>query len=127
MSIIENKKETSLHIGLAVTLVFLISAYAGESSRWLPFAIFSLVLTMALPSAWTVLTPIWNILLWVLELVVSRIVLLAVFFVVLTPIGMVRRAFGADSLRLREWKKGKDSVFTERGHVWISDDLQYPY
>ncbi len=59
--------------------------------------------------------------------VVSKIMLSIVFFGVLTPIAMLRRLLGKDSLKLREFKQGKGSVMLERNHTFTGSDLQSPY
>ena len=47
-----------------------------------------------------------------------------VFFLVITPVGRIRRLCGIDSLRLRQFKKGRRSVLTDRNHVYTPDDLK---
>lgn len=49
---------------------------------------------------------LWARLSAVLGWVNSRVILLALFFLVLTPVGLVRRVFGADPLRLRRGGAG---------------------
>jgi hypothetical protein len=50
-----------------------------------------------------------------------------VFAVVVTPIGLVRRALGKDSLRLRAFKTGDESVMVPRNHTFTAGDLEKPY
>jgi hypothetical protein len=59
--------------------------------------------------------------------VVPRILLAIVFFVVVTPIGVLRRLAGKDSLKLRAFKASPDSVMLERNHTFIGGDLERPY
>ena len=59
--------------------------------------------------------------------VVSKILLTLIFFVVVTPVGLIRRLTGADSLQLKKWKKGTDSVFVERQGAIQDKDLVNPY
>ena len=46
---------------------------------------------------------------------------------VVTPIGLLRRALGKDSLRLRAFKAGDESVMVVRNHTFTAGDLEKPY
>jgi hypothetical protein len=59
--------------------------------------------------------------------VVSRVLMFLVFALVVTPIGLVRRALGKDSLRLRAFKAGDASVLVMRGHRFTAADLEKPF
>ncbi len=43
------------------------------------------------------------------------------------PVGLVRRLLGKDSMRIKSWKKGKESVFRVRDHRFSAKDLEHPY
>ena len=120
-------------IGLATSLVLFLLAFFGEFSedggakKWLALGIIALIATMAVPSVWKPLLPIWKLLLRVLETVVSKVLLSVVFFGVIFPVAFIRRVFGKDALQAGQWKKGKGSVFTERGQLFAPSDLANPY
>ena len=42
-----------------------------------------------------------------------------VFALVVTPIGLLRRALGKDSLRLRAFRSGDESVMVVRNHTFM--------
>ena len=63
----------------------------------------------------------------VLGAIVSKIVLGVIFFLVVTPIGVIRRWIGADALQLRTFKSGRSSVMTVRNHTYTAADLEHPY
>jgi hypothetical protein len=50
-----------------------------------------------------------------------------VFLFVVTPISLLRRWLGKDSLKLRDFKTGQGSVMVERNHTFVSKDLERPY
>jgi hypothetical protein len=50
-----------------------------------------------------------------------------VFFVVVLPVGLVRRMLKKDSLQLREFGRGKGSVMQVRDHVYAPADIDKPY
>ena len=59
--------------------------------------------------------------------VVSRILLTVIFYVLVTPVGLIRRVLGADAMQLKKWKNGNVSVFQERNHLFNSADIEKPY
>jgi hypothetical protein len=59
--------------------------------------------------------------------VVSRLVLSAVYSLVVVPVGVARRLAGADNLQLNRWKKADGSVFVDRNHLYTRDDVTHPY
>ncbi len=52
--------------------------------------------------------------------------LFIVFYCVLTPLALVCRALGYDPMALKQWGKGKESVFVDRNHTYTSAELKSP-
>jgi hypothetical protein len=119
----EQAKDT----GMAMVLICLLLGYWGKLSQFLPLSIALLILTMAWPGAFRPLAGLWFGLSHLLGNVVSRVILTVIFFLLVTPIGLIRRWCKADSLQLKKWKKGDDSVFVEREGVITGKDLVNPY
>jgi hypothetical protein len=101
--------------------------FAGKFPKFLPVSIVLLFITMAWPKAFKPLAGLWFGLSHVLGSVVSRVILTILFFVVVTPIGVIRRWRGADAMQLKKWKQGTDSVFIERQGAIQDKDLLQPY
>jgi hypothetical protein len=57
----------------------------------------------------------------------SKILLSIVFITIVTPIGLLRRLLGKDSLQLKNFKKSKDSVFLSRDHKYTENDIAKPF
>lgn len=53
----------------------------------------------------------------------GRVLLSAVFFVILTPVAWLARRSGSSSFLLRK-KKAEESYFTERNHTYEGKDLE---
>jgi len=119
----EQAKDT----GMAMVLICLLLGYFGKLSQYLPLSIALLLLTMACPKAFKPLAGLWFGLSHLLGIVVSKIILSVVFFLVVTPVGLIRRIFGADSLQLQKWKKDGSSVFIVREGPVQGEDLTRPY
>jgi hypothetical protein len=119
--------EQARDTGMALTLLCLIVVYFWQAYRLMPLAMVLLVITMAWPRAFHPLAGLWFGLAHLIGTVMSTVILTVLYFVLVTPIGLVRRAFGADSLQLKKWKKGNDSVFQVRADLIQKKDLQTPY
>ena len=119
----EQAKDT----GMAMVLICLLLGYFGKFPKFLPLSIALLLLTMACPKVFKPLAGLWFGLSHQMGQVVSKIVLTLAFFLIVTPIGVIRRWTGADSLQLKKWKKGNSSVFVERRGAIQDKDLLNPY
>lgn len=113
--------------GMAMVLIALLVAYFAEQPRMVVVAIGLLVVDMVWPAAYGPLAKIWFGLGHVLGTVVSKIILGAVYFLLVTPIGVVRGWLGADAMRTKQWKSGTGSVFDVREHEFASQDIERPY
>jgi hypothetical protein len=119
----EQAKDT----GMAMVLICLLLGYWGKFPKFLPVSLVLLILTMAWPKAFTPLAGLWFGLSHLLSSVVSRVILTVLFFLVVTPIGLIRRLTGADALQLKKWKQGRDSVFVVREGPVQGKDMLNPY
>lgn len=120
-------KDQSRDTGLVIVLILLIGArFWGKSELILP-ALGVLLLTMTFPLVFRPLAWVWFGLSRVLAEVVSRILLTLLFGVVVIPVGVIRRLFGADPMRMKSWKSGRDSVLARRDHTFSAKDLEKPY
>ncbi len=119
--------EDSRNTGLAMVLICLLLAYWGRGSQWLPAAIALLLLCMAWPVAFRPLVPIWLGFSHLLGTGISRVILTLLFYGLVTPVGLLRRMSGADSMQRRQWKADNGSVLTTRNHAYQPEDLERPY
>jgi len=120
-------KDQSRDTGMAMVLLLLLVDIRGKHGRVLIAAIVLQVLNMTVPQIYRPIAVLWLGLSDLLGSVVSKILLSIVFFVIVVPIGVLRRLAGKDSLKLRAFKAGKDSVMVERNHTFIGRDLERPF
>jgi hypothetical protein len=73
------------------------------------------------------LAVVWFGLSHLLGTAASKVLLTLVFFLVLCPIGFARRLMGIDSLNLKGWKQGTQSVFRHRTHWFTGKHLEKPF
>jgi hypothetical protein len=120
-------RDQSRDTGMAMVLLLLILAASRKREGYLFVAMALHVLNMVKPQIYRPIAVIWLGLSDLLGAVVSRILLSMVFFFVVTPISLLRRLFGKDSLKLRVFKAGQGSVMVERNHTFVGEDLERPY
>jgi len=93
--------------GLVFALFFLMlalwPAFHHRSPRWWALAVSAVFLLLALarPSVLGPLNRVWTWLARVLNKIVNPVVTAALFYLVFTPVGLLMRLTGGDSLRLR--------------------------
>ena len=112
-----------LHTGLALTLIFLLLYYFLRDEPYLLVAMAALILSMSWVSFFKYPAYVWTALTNLLGLVMSKVILSVIFFLLVTPIGLICRLCGHDPLRLRVWKAASTTSFTDRDHTFESKDL----
>lgn len=120
-------KDQARDTGLAMVLLCLILGFLTDAGWLFKLALPLLVLTMIAPGFYRPVAYVWLGLSHLLGTVVSRILLTVVFFVIVLPVGLARRLLGKDSLHLREFGRGKQSVMMVRDHVYVPSDIEKPY
>jgi hypothetical protein len=113
--------------GLALVLISLICYQVWKQPLLIPAAICLLLVAMTYPRIFKPFARFWFALASVLGVVVSRIVLTLIFFGVVFPVALLRTLMGKDSMQMKRWKKGRDSVFRRRDHRYGVKDLEHPY
>lgn len=120
-------KDQSRDTGMAMVLLALLIYLKTKRGGFLYAAVLLQVVDMIAPRAYGPVAVVWLGLAEMLGTVMSRVLLFILFFGLVTPIGILRRLFGKDSLKLREFKAGEESAMTVRNHVFVGQDLERPY
>ena len=113
--------------GMAMVLICLILSFFLENELYIKIAVAALVINMVVPTFYKYPAFVWLGLSHLIGAVVSRILLTLIFFIIVTPISLIRRVLGFDSLKLRKFKKGNESVMIMRDVTFSSEDLKTPY
>jgi hypothetical protein len=125
--LLSSTKEQAKDTGMAMVLICLLLGYWGKFPKFLPVSLTLLLITMIWPNAFRPLATLWFGLSHVLSSVVSRVILSVLYFLIVTPVGLIRRLGGADALKLKLWKQGHGSVFIVREGPVQGKDLENPY
>ncbi len=113
--------------GMALVLVLLLFALVRGGGAFIIWATGLHVLNMIAPRLYHPAAIVWFGVTERLGTVVSRVLLSVVFFAVVTPVALVRKALGKDSLQLKIFKAGRESVMEVRDHTFTGPDLERPY
>jgi len=120
-------KEQARDTGMAAVLILLLLGYFLRNDSYYKISIIVLIIDMIIPTVFAPAAVIWLGLSKVIGKITSKIILTLIFFLVVLPIGFFRKKIGKDSLQLKKFKKGTDSVFVERNHLYTFEDLEKPY
>ncbi len=110
---------------LALVFGLLLLALLHGHAAWLPIAAGLTLATLLSPWLARLVAWGWMSLSQAIGHVVSRVLLGIVFFLVLTPIALLQRAAGRDSLRIKRPDPG--SGFHRRDHAFTAKDLERPW
>ena len=113
--------------GMSMALICLLIAFFGDKQALYGLAIILILINMIWPTVFGPIAKIWLGFSYLLGLVMSRVILSIIFFLLVIPVGFLRRIMGKDSLQLNKWKCNHASVFKKREHEFTSDDIKYPY
>lgn len=132
MGLIDTKalKVSDIQIRETGILFGAISVFLGlytTDQFWFFIAIGILLVTLLIPILLKPLAILWFGFSKALGWMTSRIVLFAIFWGLVAPMGLIRKALGKDSMRLHQFKKGGNSAYTERNHEFMASDLKYPF
>lgn len=112
---------------LALAFLLLLIWWATGWKGWAYFSMAALLLGMIWPGAMKPFAWAWFGLAALLGHVTSSILLGLVWFVLVLPMGLIRRMMGKDSMRLNQWRKNQDSCFADREHEYTRSDMEKPW
>jgi hypothetical protein len=113
--------------GMAMVLICLLVAFFVKIQLMLGISIILLIINMTWPTAFKPVAKIWLTLSHLLGSVMSKVILTIIFFILVLPIGFMRRLLGKDPMQLQKWKKDQTSAFKTREHVYTAKDIEHPY
>lgn len=113
--------------GMALVLLLLIAYFTFHQGYWIYIATAALVITMAAPKLIKPFARVWFYVAHFLGTYVSKVILFIVFYIVVTPVGLLRRLLNKDTLKLKGFKKEKMSVMDERNTIYQPGDITKPF
>ena len=116
-------RQQNCEFGLVATLVVLVLSYWIEGINLLAVAIILVLTTILIPVLFTPFTAIWYRFSHLTGRIMSSLLLGLIFFLIVTPVGCIRRLFGKDDLSLTKFGKSRKSVFVDRNHEYRKEDM----
>jgi len=110
-----------------MVLICFLLGYFSQRQDFFTLGIVLLLIDMIYPNLYRPVATIWFGLSNVLGTITSKVLLTVIFLVIVTPVGLIRRIAGADSMQLKRWKKDDSSVFGVREHIFKPEDIEKPY
>ncbi len=120
-------KDQSRDTGMAMVLLFLL-IFVSRKHPWLLYTAMILhVVNMIVPKVFYPIAIFWLGFSDAMGAVMSKVLLSIVYVLVVTPIALLRRISGKDSLKLRVFKASQESVMVKRDHLFTARDMESPY
>lgn len=113
--------------GMAMVLICLIISIFTTSPNLTILGTFLLIINMVIPAVFKPVAIVWLGLSHLIGTVMSKIILSIIFYLMVTPIGVIRRYMGKDPLKLNLWKNSNASVFENRDKSFSAEDIETPY
>ncbi len=113
--------------GMAIVLILLLLGLFTKNIIFYKIAIPVLVINMTVPMFYYFFAIIWLGFSQLLGMVVSNILLTVIYVVMVIPVSLIRKIMGKDTLLLREFKKGTNSVMKVRDYTFSPADIEKPY
>jgi len=121
-----SKKEHS-DSGLALLMVMLVIGMWLRQDIAIKAAIAVVLILLVAPVLIYPFTFLWLNISVMLGRIMSKILLTLIFFVFVVPVSLIRRGMGKDTLKLKKFKKGNDSMYSERNYTFTKADFSTPY
>lgn len=113
--------------GMALVLICLLIGFFTKNQIYYISSIPFLLINMVRPGLFKPIARIWIGFSYLLGTTVSKIILSIIFYVMVVPVGIIRRKAGKDTMQIKKWKKNPASVFHQRHHKFKPEDLETPY
>jgi hypothetical protein len=109
--------------GQAVVLICIFLTLYLKDNHYIIAAFWVLLLTILIPDIFYPFAVLWFGLSTILSKISSFLILNIIFFFLVIPMGFFRKLLGKDTLRLKKFKSGRESVMIERNHLYEAVDL----
>jgi hypothetical protein len=116
-------KKQCTEFGLLTILAAIFLAIYQKQNHFVTWAFILTIVTLIIPIVFYPFAAVWFWFSKILSAIGSRVLLTIVFFIVVTPVGLIRRILKKDSLKIDQFKKSKKSVLIDRDHLYTAEDF----
>jgi hypothetical protein len=123
----EISKEQTREFGMLTVLVTSFIAFYWKQYHLLPVIFILSGLTLLFPVIFYPFAVGWFMLSKIMGKISTAILLGVVFIIIVIPVGLLRKIMKLDGLKIKQFKKGSDSVMTVREHSYTDSDLLHTF
>jgi glycerol-3-phosphate acyltransferase PlsY len=117
-----SKKQT-VEFALVAILISLFLSLYFKTNTGVKVAFVITVIAILVPVLFYPFAVIWFGLSNILGAISSKVLMTIIFFVLVVPIGLIRKLFGKDNLKINQFKKGSQSEMENRNHLYKESDI----
>lgn len=122
---ITRKQITDTGLVFALACIFIYIKWDFYPGLWISIGL--LGISLIFPILLFPLAYVWFGLAKILSWFTSRLLLSILFFLLVTPVALIRKLLGKDSLQLKAFKKNKPSAFVPKNRKFTVADIKYPF
>jgi cellulose synthase/poly-beta-1,6-N-acetylglucosamine synthase-like glycosyltransferase len=120
-------REKNKDFGFVILLGLLLFYFNSGNILFLQLSVLCILVSLVIPVVLKPFSFIWYQLSEAMGTIVSRIILFAIFFFIITPIGVGHRVISKKRLLTEQWKKSRGSVFKDRNVCFTFSDIKNPF
>jgi hypothetical protein len=113
----------NVEFGQVLVLITVLLTLYHKNYQYAVVSACGILLTLLVPVVFYPFAVIWFGLSNILSRISSFVLLNLLFFLFVVPVGFIRKWMGKDSLKMKQFKRGRQSVMTTRNHVYEAADL----
>lgn len=120
-------REKNKDVGFVILLGLLLWYFHSGNILFIHLSILCIFVSLLIP---VILKPVsfaWYGLSEAMGTILSRVLLFAIFFCIITPIGVAHRVISKKRLLTEQWKKSRESVFKDRNVGFTISDIKNPF
>ena len=120
-------KKQNIDFGIVLALVLLVIGLIFHIRILFGLTVAALLITALLPVLFTPFAWCWFKFAVVVERLFSVIILSVIFYLIVTPVGLIRRLFAKDSMHIYDFKKERKSVFMVKDKTYEKSDVEQQF
>ena len=120
-------EKQNLETAIVIGAILVITGIIKGQKVFYYLSVFSGLIAILFPVLFKPVAILWFGLAKKLGTFTSYILLGIIFYLIVTPVALIRRLAGKDKLNLKKFKKGRETVFIARYHKYESSDMIRTY
>ena len=113
--------------GMLLVLVTSFPAFYYAKNNLMMVVFILALLTLVAPMVFYPFALIWFGFSKIMGKISTGILLGLVFFIIVIPVGLIRRMMHLDGLKIKQFKKNRDTVMINREHIYADTDLLHTF